>query len=102
MTPEEEPRHDNNRFADSSGFETVPSNLERAREILAGDTTHRRWDGEGSPSYESKFCRRCKRQLPIDAFGLVRKDRPWRRSKCKECEAERLRDRRKGTDHGNA
>ncbi|MFG6476390.1 hypothetical protein ACFXP7_08355 [Microbacterium sp. P06] len=98
----EHTRHDNNRFTDSSGFETVPSNLERARQILVGGTPHSRWDGEGSPSHESKFCTRCKRQLPIDAFGLVRPDRPWRRSKCNECEAERKRESRKGTHHGNA
>lgn len=44
---------------------------------------------------QTKLCRKCQRHRPLDAFGLVRADRPWRRSKCKDCEAERLRDRRK-------
>lgn len=32
--------------------------------------------------------------LPLDAFGLVRDDRTWRKSKCRECAAELQRERR--------
>ena len=63
---------------------------------------HGRWNGTDSPMQETKFCRRCERQLPLDAFGRVRADRPWLRSKCKECEAERRRDSRKEARRGDA
>lgn len=42
----------------------------------------------------NKRCTRCRRALPLDAFGLVRDDRTWRKSKCRERAAELQRERR--------
>lgn len=44
---------------------------------------------------QAKQCTRCRRVLPLDAFGRVRADRDWLRSKCNDCEAERRRDARR-------
>lgn len=49
-----------------------------------------------TPTYTAtKLCARCKRVLPLDAFGLVRDDRAWRKSKCRDCLAKIERDRRR-------
>lgn len=43
---------------------------------------------------QTKRCTRCVRVLPLDAFGKVRADREWLRSKCNDCAAELQRQRR--------
>lgn len=49
---------------------------------------------------QTKRCTRCYRVLPLDCFGKVRADRPWLRSKCNDCEAERRRLARKEARRG--
>lgn len=51
---------------------------------------------------DTKTCRKCDRDLPASAFARVRADRPWLRSKCKDCEAARIRNSRKEARHGDA
>lgn len=33
----------------------------------------------------TKTCTGCKRDLPLTAFARIRADKPWLRSKCREC-----------------
>lgn len=48
-------------------------------------TVHPRWDGTGSPMYESKFCRRCQQQRPVGDFARRSKDSTARQSWCRDC-----------------
>lgn len=40
---------------------------------------------------KTKVCTNCHREKPIEEFYKLRKDRPWRRSKCISCHKERDR-----------
>lgn len=49
---------------------------------------------------QTKRCTACGRALPLDAFGKIRKDRPWLRSKCNACESARISNYRKEARRG--
>lgn len=42
---------------------------------------------------ETKFCSKCKRELPIENFGWRNKAKGTRRADCKECHAAHVREK---------